>query len=206
MNSFKQYRSVCIAVAVFIGMLGLLVPHASYGADKDVNVVNTPTVDANQMGDWDVTVDNDGTNPVPVQDVDHPARQRLAKTPVTLISFDATQASNNQSVIVPANKILVIEHVSLRSPADFTVPADAALRISLNVITTGLSHFHSFAPAGKHNRFGAPGVFFSQSQPVRIYADPGTTVILVTDRNFLNNTNMFDQSVSVTISGHFVDP
>ena len=58
MYSFKQYQSACIGVAVFIGMLGLLVPHASYGAPatKDVNVVNTPNVN----------VTNDETSPVPV--------------------------------------------------------------------------------------------------------------------------------------------
>ena len=122
MNSFKQYRSACIGVAVFIGMLGLLVPHTSYGKPdrdvkvvNDVNVVNTPTVDANQMGDWNVTIDNVGTNPVPVLDVDNPARQRFADTVVASLAFDSYTSSSITTVTVPANKILVIEHVSLIS-------------------------------------------------------------------------------------------
>ena len=87
MNSFKQYRSACIGVAVFVGMLGLLVPYTSYGKPdkgaKDVNVVNQPTVTVDDTTPIKVdvqggaiaavvTVDNVGTNPVPVLDVDNP--------------------------------------------------------------------------------------------------------------------------------------
>ena len=216
MNSFKQYRSACIGVAVLIGMLGLLVPHASYGKPdkdanvvRDVNVVNTPTVEAIQMGDWTVTVDNVGTNPVPVLDVDNPARQRFADTVVASLAFDSYTSSSITTVTVPANKILVIEHVSLISQIFFRASQTTPqLTFHLNVETNGISFSHSL---GLADRVPTPeladdGHFFSQSQPVRLYADPNSTVELQAFRNFHNRIDNKNQVVSVVISGHFVDP
>ncbi len=216
MNSFKQYQSACIGVAVFIGMLGLLVPHTSYGKPdrdvkvvNDVNVVNTPTVDANQMGDWNVTIDNVGTNPVPVLDVDNPARQRFADTVVASLAFDSYTSSSITTVTVPANKILVIEHVSLISQIfTRTTQSSPHLTFHLNVETNGISFSHSL---GRADQFLTPeladdGAFFSLCQPVRLYADPNSTVELQAFRNFQNRIDNKNQVVSVVISGHFVDP
>ena len=209
MYSFKQYQSACIGVAVFIGMLGLLVPHASYGAPaKDVNVVNTANV--NVVGGAiaaDVTVVNDGTNPVPVLDVDSPARQPFA-VDVTL-TFEPTDVSTQDfSTTVPADKILVIEHVTLRSVTSFSpVPADAALSFTISMSTNGSFNAHFFSLPDKHVIFtGGNNFLFTLSQPVRLYADPNSIVNLDVRRNFTNNVNMNDQIVEVSISGHFVDP
>ncbi len=224
MNSFKQYRSACIGVAVFVGMLGLLVPYTSYGKPdkgaKDVNVVNQPTVTVDDTTPIKVdvqggaiaavvTVDNVGTNPLPVLDVDNPARQRFADTVVASLAFDSYTSSSITTVTVPANKILVIEHVSLISQIFFRASQGTPqLTFHLNVETNGISFSHSL---GRANQFLTPeladdGHFFSLSQPVRLYADPNSTVELQAFRNFQNRVNSNSQTVSVVLSGHFVDP
>lgn len=95
MEKFKQYLLATAGLIVFIGATGLLNPLHVRGqggpppgiqgnvtvtntplpvtgevtatVSGDVNVVNTPTVQANQMGTWDVKVNNGMDMPVPVE-------------------------------------------------------------------------------------------------------------------------------------------
>ena len=155
-----------------------------------------------------VTVVNDGTNPVPVQDVDHPTFQHFAAMATPLIPPDINFATDSTSVTVPADRILVIEHVSLFSIPSFATPADAFLRVAIQATTAGQLIQHQIGVAmGVNTDVNVPdrGATFVLSQPVRIYADPGTVVVSAR-RNFTNTQNNFVQSAFISISGHHVGP
>lgn len=192
-----------LATAVLVSNVLFAAPPA-----KDVNVVNQPTV----------TVDDTTPIKVDVQggaifalDVDQPARQRFAKT-VALLIIPTGSSDTDSSLIVPADKILVIEHVSIQSRPAFPTPAGAFIQLTISTDTVGLTVSHPIGlvegvDSGVLQVGGIPaGATFVLSQPVRLYADPGSVVQVGVIRNFNNTTNSFNQSMFVTISGHFVDP
>jgi hypothetical protein len=172
-----------MGVLTLVVIVTVSMPHIGRGASganaptsqtQNVNVVNTPTVNAQQSGAWNVdiagtpsvlvanfpatttvgidgsanTVKIDTTNPLPVRDVDNPGRHPIAAS---------CTINNNQGfpcfvTTVPPGKRLVIEMVQLQL---------AASGLELTVVTNNTTITYQF---------------FEPSQLVRVYADPLSTV------------------------------
>jgi hypothetical protein len=96
------------------------------------------------------------------------------------------------SFAVPAGKQLVIEYVS----ASGSVPSGESLMYS---VTTG--SVQHFIPATQQ-ALDLYRVFFIAGQQTRIYAEPGTTVIV----GVLRTGSGGDASANISISGSLVDP
>ena len=210
MYKFKNSLMGLIGVVTLIVVTTVLMPHKGYGSSgassnapanqtQNVNVVNTPTVKSQQDGVWNVglasgssvgiagtptvgldaanntvkfdavnnTVKIDPAAPVPVRDVDNPARQPFAAT--------CTIANNNgfpcTLTTVPPGQRLVFEMFHLQAPNVFP---------SLTVVTQNTDMTYQF---------------FESSQLVRVYADPGTTVMAAGGPN----------GTRAAISGYLVD-
>ena len=123
--------------------------------------------------------------PLLVRDPDNPARQPFV---ATLLSVNP----NTSFFTVPSGKRLVIEYVSGQG----TLPAgDKLLFVRLQVETQGSIVLHRFLPVLTGTE-GNVDVFLV-SQQTRLYADPGSTVIL--------SGPPANVIFSVTVSGYLVD-
>ncbi len=104
MNSFKMYLWTTAGLIVFVGALAIVMPNTVKSAPGEqgppdglnVNVVNTPTVQANQMGTWDVKVNNGMDMPVPVE---------MKREELVLL---------REGYTVPPGKRLLIDDMSVR--------------------------------------------------------------------------------------------
>jgi|SRR5215469_2220152 len=93
-------------------------------------------------------------------------------------------ASHQDTFTVPTGHRLVIEFVSGRCDV-----SEATVFLSTTV--SGTTVLHNFVPLHTSNAVGTEGSF---SQPTRLYADPGTNVVVSGDVPFPTCTN-------VTLSG-----
>jgi hypothetical protein len=167
-------------------------PGAPAAQTQNVNVVNTPTVNAQQSGPWTVgisgtpvvgldaanntvrfdadnnTVKVDSATPVSVREVDNPARQPIAGSCVINNNqgFPCTVAN------VPAGKRLVIEMAQLSNPNG---------GFEMTVVTNGAQITYTF---------------FQSSQLVRAYADAGTAVSIAGGQ----------AGMKAAIVGYLIDP
>jgi len=163
----------------FVGLTALIafIAISSTATSKDgatagnVNVVNSPVVQAQQSGAWNVgltgsptvQVGNSATNPVLIRDVDRPTAQPFQQ--VVDCSLFEEQGVCTGDLGVPDGKLLVIEQVS----AEAAAPAGQWLMFHvINRLAPDLSiRFHRLAAVqleGTH--------WFVPSQQVRIYATP----------------------------------
>ena len=178
---YKFTRSLIglIGVLILVGIATIGTPHKGRGAagtmssapttqTQNVNVVNTPTVNAQQSGTWNVgisgtpvvgldaanntvkfdatnnTVKIDTTNPLPVRDVDNAARHPYA-------FYEAVSFSGNSLVVVsispliPANKRLVIEQISVDAflAPSLNLTPTQKLTVKLDTFTLGESSHYS---------------------------------------------------------------
>jgi hypothetical protein len=202
MYKFKSSLFGLLGVGTLIAIVTVAMPHlerraggtanaAPTSQPQNVNVVNTPTVTAQQSGPWNVGISGtptvavtnfpgttnvgidpaenkvkiDTTNPLPVRDVDNPARH----------PFAASCTINNNNgfpctlTMVPPGKRLVIEMFQLT-----TTGGELWVTLDNNPI-----------------RY----TFSEQNQLVRVYADPLTAVQAAGGQ----------VGTVATISGHFVD-
>ena len=154
----------------------------------NVSVTNIPAVKAQPLGPWSVDiansptvkVGNTQTNPVLVRDVDHPARQPLQIT--------AHQPFDSPLVTLPAGKRRVVEFVSgiVRTPARVR----PQLELQLSGPSTGISHLIALLS------WPNDANLFQFSQPLRLYAEPGDSLIV----------KSVDSSIAtVHVTGPFVD-
>ena len=138
-----------------------------------------------------VTVVNTTAQPVPVRDVDNPARQ-----PFQTSTSSPTNAFNAQGfgltlITVPAGKRLVIEFVSATcSPTGAGGVVPNPLRV-----TTQVDHWFALQPG---NQIGlAVGTHLTS-----LYADPGTKVNLTV----FPTSNAATVICNVAVSGYFIAP
>lgn len=168
--SLKHHTRFAVAVLSFA-----VTPGLSADAVKDVNVVNTPTVQAQQAGDWAVSID---ASREPFQ---HELR---FTTPDGFSEF-------TDQFTVPAGKRLVLEQVS----AVAAPPVGQIVRyFSLRTTANGVFAFHTVPAA--FNGF----VDFTGCQQVRLYADAGTDVKLSSPRSA--GTGSF--LTVATVSGYLI--
>ena len=158
------------------------------GSMPNVNIGNTPNVTISG---------NTSASPLFVRDVDNPARQPFqigfpfTMNPATIQVF--------QSFTVPVGKRLVIEYVSMGSGS---VPVGQHLFIILLTTVGGVGAFHYVAvtPQGSLPPPNAADTFVA-SQPMRVYADPGTTVNIQMQRE----SGVGACEPNLTVSGYLVD-
>jgi hypothetical protein len=181
MYKFKSSLFGLLGVLTLVAIVTVAMPHRGAGGTannapasqtQNVNVVNTPTISAQQNGSWNVgingtptvavtnfpattnvgidpaanTVKVDTSNPLPVLDVDNQARHPFAAS--------CTINNNNgfpcTMTLVPPGKRLVIEMFQLTTNG-------GELSVTLN--NTPMKY-----------------TFSQSTQLVRVYADPLTTV------------------------------
>ena len=196
MNRFRNSIITAIGFVALIAVGTITSPRKGYGAPaaqtQNVNVLNTPTVNAQQSGLWTVgisgtpavgldasnntvrfdadnnTVKVDSAAPVSVREADNPARQPVAGSCVINNNqgFPCTVAN------VPPGKRLVIEMAQLSNPNG---------GMELNVVTNGVQITYTFS---------------QPSQLVRAYADAGTAVSIAGGQ----------QGMKAAIAGYLIDP
>ena len=189
MNHIKNSLIAFGALTLFIGSFVLSVPRPTQGQGGDpvgppkpVNVVNTPTV---QISNPDVA-------PVPVRDVDNPARQPV-HTNVFCIA-NSTLGCDETIYTVPAGKRLVIEYASMLAE----IPVGQVASWTISTFVGGRLERHRFPQTPPSVAFHNVNATES-GQQVRIYADPGTNV------NAGGIPNSGSGPFTFIISGHLVD-
>lgn len=133
-------------------------------------------------------------SPLEIRDLDNPARQPFQAGSSCSTTSDGCFGS---FITVPAGKRLVIEYMSMLAD----IPAGQVALWQVRT-TVGGQHVHFLpqsAPAVA-GFIGSPGVA-AVSQQVRLYADPGSVLILSFTRNGTGTQAHFD----ATISGYLVD-
>src|SRR5258705_4017509 len=146
------------------------------------------------------TVKIDSASPLPMRDVENPARQPFQADVPSAGEFpDGMFVTLPMITTIPAGKRLVIEQVSVLG----------AMIKGQRMVTTGLhinnggnnvQHFLAITPQGSG---GCCRDVFVASQQVRLYADPGTIVYGFASRDV--NTGFANAAVSFSISGYLVD-
>ncbi|HVF87004.1 MAG TPA: hypothetical protein VM866_05410 [Pyrinomonadaceae bacterium] len=197
MNHIKNSLIAFGALSLFIGSFVLSVPRPTQGQGGDavgttrpVKVVNTPAEPVPVAGT--VNVGNGRGNPLPVRDVDNPARQ-----PVHSGGFCGGNGCQTTLYTVPAGKRFVIEYVSMF--AEMPVGEVAFCRLDTFIEGRLVRHRLSMtAPAAAFDI--NPGA--SLGQQVRLYADAGTTVTAV---GSYSGTVGVDGGFTFSVSGYLVD-
>src|SRR5882724_10299862 len=130
----------------------------------NVNVVNTPNVN----------VVNTTASPVPVRDVDHPARQPFHAEAVGGFADGASITGDIPITTVPAGKLLVIEHVSV-----FGAMLPSQRMVSGTLLHEAghiLAHDHLTIDPQGSNANGSSDYFVANYVSVQLYAYPLTNV------------------------------
>lgn len=205
MLRFKNTLIAFFGLMMIIALVSAVVPTTSLGSggaaigpDKDVNVVNTPTVQAQQNGVWNVGINgtptvqvgNSSLSPVLMRDVDRATAQPFEQE--LDVAMSDGQGGENAFFTIPLGKLLVIEQVS----AFGTAPAGQKLNFSilsrvLPDLTQRPKHLSSVQDLQ---------TFRVQSQQVRIYADANAAVRI--DRG---TANTGIASATFVVTGYLVN-
>jgi len=180
-KNFKTY----LLAAAGIGIVSLT-----------LSLTNTGRVLAENIKPLLVTVVNDSTTPVPVRDIDNPARQPFQIEQIATIRN--AESSWAEFVAVPIGKRLVIEYVSvfIALPAG-QKPTLVGVATTLNQIGAGHSFGAMFLAADIVGRD-----VFNISQQTRLYSDPGASSV-----NFFveRNASSGEAEIFFSVSGYLVD-
>jgi len=137
------------------------------------------------------------TRPALVKDVNSPASQPFAANGSANFPTGSANAASTL-LTVPAGKRAVIEHVSC---IDFLEVGNNFVRMELRYTLGAAANKHQFV----HTRVGASFAsnidVWSFSQPIRLYADAGTTV----EMSALRRSSAGSAGIECQISGHYVD-
>jgi hypothetical protein len=146
-----------------------------------------------------------GNTPLPVSEVAKPASQPFQISGLATIgSFDTS--STIELFTVPAGKRLVIEYATVYAGAGEGNKMVAF--ISTKLITTpdpNDSPFVAHALVMTEQGVINDPVTFAASQPMRVYADPGTKVLGIVGRTADAADGTTTLSATITISGYFID-
>ena len=202
MKRIKNACAACVCLLALCGLLALATPGVSYGqggGTKSVEVVNTaanPVPVTGTIAGGTVQIGNTPSAPVPVLDVASGARQPFQAFIVEALQDGENNAGDRASFTVPAGKRLVIEHVTYLEP----VPAGQGRRVRLDAVADGRACRHQLLlERGPGFSGGTEDV--KASQPIRAYADGGTSVIFRVSRNATSGVSGFN----ISVSGYLVD-
>ena len=144
----------------------------------------------------DVVVTNTAASPALVRNVDEGSRQPFQRP--FAVNLAPTESFGEATFTVPAGKRIVVEYASLRA----SLPPGQTVFVNIATTTAGQSAFHPVVVSDQ----GMYGVLHlvGASQQTRIYADPGTTIIVQFGRDpsagAPGGADFF-----MTLSGHRVD-
>jgi hypothetical protein len=175
-------------------------PPANVPPPQNVKVVNTESEPVPVTGT--VSVSNLGGTPLPVRDVDNPARQPFQAS----IIEPPLGTPNPVFFTVPAGKRLVIEYVSAEALAldpDCVTPPRFALTTTAG--GTPLAHFFYPENSGTISFSGNTAKVYGLSRQTRIYADPLTQVKLNVRTDALPLCSYNSAGRDLHISGYLVN-
>lgn len=232
MYRFKRSLIALMGVLTLVVIVTVSMPHIGHGASganaptsqtQNVNVVNAPTVSAQQTGTWNVginsmpavtvsnfpattnvgidtaanTVKIDTSNPLLVRDVDNAARQSFRKSVSVSLADGSTFAAINPGITPPAGKRLVIEAISVSG----NVPSGQKYACSLN-ITDEFAQvlFDLDLTLTLQGTFG-PVDTFQGNTITRVYIEPSDTVAF----DVFRNAGTGAAGMRVSFSGYLVD-
>jgi hypothetical protein len=153
----------------------------------NVNVVNTPNV----------SVVNTTASPVPVRDVDNPARQPFEAQVVGGFADGAATTGDITIATVPAGKLLVIEHVSVFGTM---LPGQKLVRATIQ--TEDVSIYLRISPQGS-NAGGSRDYFIASGAVWTVTGKVHPVFRGTGERDSFAGAN--PDSVTFTISGYFVN-
>lgn len=196
MYKFKKSLIGLIGLVSLVAIATAITPHLSYGSSgptaaaptaqtQNVNVVNTPTVNAQQSGTW------------VVRDVDNPARQHIEAT-INVNLFDGQPVGLSTLATVPAGKTLVVEYISIDGRLTNQRLVSTRVGAFMQDQDLGKSHFLTLTNEGA-DQFGRQ--VFTASQSMRLYFLQGTDVVVTSERNSVDGFGF----VTVTLSGYLVN-
>ena len=208
MFKLKQSLIAFAGLSLLAGIFAAVTPLTgqsqtdTVGPARPVLVVNSQSEPVPVTGT--VSVSNLGGAPLPVRDVDNPARQpfqaNIIDIPIGL--------PNPVFFTVPAGKRLVIEYVSADIEADNTQCPNAP-RYELTTTAGGvtLDHFFYTKDAGTlGTSVNDDTKAFGLSQQTRIYADPNTQVRLdIRTGTFPTCGFHLNEGSGIRVSGYLVD-
>jgi hypothetical protein len=131
-----------------------------------------------------LAVPNSQSDPDFVRDVDNPARAPFQAS----VEMDNLGGNNGASIQVPVGVRLVIEFVSAACNLSSGVPLTSVR------VTTNVDHFFGPITSGAN--------FAVISQSTRMYAEPGTNVLVKP----FPTTNPATTSCKVSVSGYLITP
>jgi len=233
MYEFKRSALALVGVLILVGIATISKPHTSRGTGgtsssaptsqtQNVNVVNAPSVNAQQTGTWNVgingtpavtvanfpattnvaidgsanTVKVDTTNPLPVRDADNPTRQPF-RTSVFVSLADGSTLGSATLVPTPIGKVLVIEQISINGNA----PSGQKFACVLDVTDNFAQVLLDLAiPLTLQGTFG-PVDTFQGNLPTRLYLQPSDNSAF----NVFRTSGTGTAGVRVSFSGYYLD-
>jgi hypothetical protein len=157
----------------------------------------------------DATLTGNGTpasplgvaSPLEVRDRDNPARQPVQlRGNCNLNNMQVICTTTPLTYLVPQGKRLVIEYASMQASMPEGQSVTMFIQVEIpNTLLIGRHFLPLSAPA--HDGVNAGGPFTSVGQVIRIYVEPGLTVVVNGARN--NGTGSANYELS--LSGHLVD-
>lgn len=142
-----------------------------------------------------------------VRDIDNAARQPFQAELRRLRVRTAGELQTFQVAQVPFGKRLAIEHVSFRVRSLEAIAEGSAqprFETSAALVTkaNGVPAEHELIV----NRADIGTASFNVvSQPIRVYADPGSLVLIQVDGGFAANAGSLLEITHLTVSGHLID-
>ena len=155
-------------------------------APTNVNVVNTPNVN----------VANTTDSPVPVRDVDSPARHTIVETGAVTGFSNGSNFAGVTIFTVPAGKRVVIEHVSV-----FGQMLPGQKMVHASILVSFSTTYLRISAQGSNA--GGSRDYFVASEQVSCRALPQTQVEVFVERDSTAGDN--PSSVRFEISGYLVD-
>lgn len=133
----------------------------------------------------------------PIVDTEYAAKNAVQVSFIGTVP-DLSRTGDAVAYTVPANKRLVIEHVTLHVTVPVNLHATAFVETQLGGAAT---HWLVLASHGSFE--DGSQLRLTSSQPTRIYANPGTNVRVVVEKNVASTNTA--SSFNGTISGYLID-
>lgn len=215
MSEFKKPFITIVGVSLLLGAIAFAKPNRGGGQNPgsaaskptptplDVNVVNAPSVVLPSgttvgIGTFANTVKIDTPNPLPVSDVDNPARHPFAfSLPPDAQDWSPNNATKIVQIHVPANQCLVVEQVSVQ--AKLLRTTNQFLRVRVDTKAGG--QFSSYHIVGADVGQLDLSDNYVASSLMKMYADPGSDVGIAVIRG---NSSGGTDFAEVNLSGYLV--
>jgi hypothetical protein len=178
------------------------------GIQGDVTVTNTPlpvtgNITSTVTGSVDANVTNDETNPVPVYDVDNPARAPFSMGTAGNFTNTSNFLDRSFDTLPPIGTTFVIEYVTIEIDNNFTAPADQIYHVDLELVIGGVRRDHhigipELAPSTPS---GAGSQIRQLGKVVKLYADPNSTMSCEATRKYTGT----EARLRCTLVGHLVN-